>query len=379
MSRVLVWLLLVSWSLSATAQDRSEWVPVKDLKHRWLTVNRTGEQYIPYVNGRSLNYPVLGIIINRSESAGLTLTACVPQGASVFINNMIVHRAQAETCLVYDADSLFSEYGKSSLFISFFKKNLDPSTITTVLTTRQPISSLDGPVNPIIQITQRSQDQFADFFVVAILLVASFYAFLINRYPKGHKDFFNFSKAFSLTLKEEKVLTQRNMGTANILFFILYGLTIALVIMLFWRVFGGIPDMFEFISLNTFRSSLVGWLVLSFVAFCVVELKYLLIRVLSSLLNVGKIAQIHFFDFVRIGLIFISITLLAATALYLSEMEDQLAFTVLLYLFVTLLGIRIVILLFKLIGDASFRKIHLISYLCTTEILPLLIGIRIFF
>jgi hypothetical protein len=362
-----------------TAQDKTQWVPVKDLKNQWLTVDRSGEQYVPYVDGRSLNYPVLGFILDGVENAGLTLNACIPPGTSVFVNNMIIYRADTEECLLYDVDSLLSRYGSNSLFLSFFRKNLDPGGISTSLVTRQPVSALEGPVNPTIQITRRSQDHFADFFVVAILLVSGFYAFLINRYPKGNKDFFNFSKAFSLTLKEEKVLTQRNMGTANILFFVLYGMTIALVIMLFWKIFDGIPEIFEFISLDTFRSSLVGWLVLSFMAFCVVELKHLLIRVLSSLLNVDKIAQIHFFDFVRIGLIFISITLIAASVLYLSNIDGELVFTILLYLFVILLGIRIVILLFKLIGDTSFRKIHLISYLCTTEILPLLVGIRIFF
>lgn len=379
MSKLLVMLFLAVLTTTINAQHQTELVPVKDLRDKWLTVDRSGEKYMPYIDGRSLNYPVLGLILDGGESAGLTLNACIPSGTSVFINNMIIYQADTEGCLFYDMDSLISQYGNTTLFLSFFKKNLDPSTITTTLMTRQPVSTAEGPVKPTIQITRRSQDHFSDFYVVAILLVAGFYAFLINRYPKGHKDFFNFSKAFSLTLKEEKVLTQRNMGTANILFFVLYGMAIALVIILFWKIFDGIPEILDFISLNTFRSSLVGWLMLSFMAFCVVELKYLLIRVLSSLLNVDKIAQIHFFDFVRIGLIFIGITLIAASALYLSKMDSALAFTILLYLFVILLGIRIVILLFKLIADTSFRKIHLISYLCTTEILPLLIGIRIFF
>ena len=378
MYRFLVLMIFVGFSLASTAQD-SELVAVKDLRNQWLTVDRSGDQYIPYIDGRSLNYPVLGLILDKGESTGLTLNACIPAGTSVFVNNMIVFRADSERCLLYNVDSLMARYESTSLFLSFYKNNLDPTAVTTTLMTRQPVHAQQGPVNPTLQITKRAQNQFADFYVVAILLVAGFYAFLINRYPKGHRDFFNFSKAFSLTLKEEKVLTQRNMGTANILFFVLYGMAMALVIVLFWEIFDGIPEIFSFISLSTFKSCLVGWLILSFIAFCVVELKYLLIRVVSSLLNVDKIAQIHFFDFVRIGLIFIGITLLAASILYLSRIEIQVVFTTLLYLFVILLGIRIVILLFKLIGDTSFRKIHLISYLCTTEILPLLIGIRIFF
>jgi hypothetical protein len=245
--------------------------------------------------------------------------------------------------------------------------------------TSQPVNELLGQTDPTVQIRKRTRDQFTNFFVVAILIMSAFYAFLINRYPKGHRDFFNLSKAFSLSLKEEKVLTQRNMSTANTMFFCLYGMSIALVIILFWRIFGGIPEILEFVTLTTFWSCLFSWIALSAIAFCVVELKYLLIRILCSLLNVEKIAQIHFFDFMRIGLIFICTTLMVASVLYLSDWNQVVSFKVVLYAFIALLGIRIIILLFKLIGETSFRKIHLISYLCTTEILPLLIGIRIFF
>ena len=379
MFRFYIPVFILGFPFFMTAQNQSKLVPVKDLKSQWLTIDRTGQHYVPYIRGGTLNYPVLGLILDREEGPGLSFSACVPEGASIFINNMIVYRTGSSTCVIFDLDSLRSAYSNQPLFFSIFKKNLDPGSVTTTLMTRQPAGDLQGQTNPTIQITRRYQDPFADFFVVAILLVTAFYAFLINRYPKGNKDFFNFSKAFSLTLKEEKVLTQRNMGTANILFFCLYGMTIALVIMLFWKVFDGIPEIFEFISLSTFRSCLFGWLALSVIAFCVVELKYLLIRILSSLLNVEKIAQIHFFDFVRIGLIFICAILISASTFYLISMDQSVVFTILLYLFIFLLAVRIVILLFKLIGDSSFRKIHLISYLCTTEILPLLIGIRIFF
>lgn len=379
MFRLISLLFFFGLPLILSGQNQSKLVPVEDLRSQWLTVDRTGAHYVPFIQGGALNYPVLGLILDQVEGSGLTFSVCVPEGTSVFINNTIVYRTNTGGCLYYDLDSLKSAYSNKSLFFSLFKKNLDPGSISTTLMSRQPASDLQGQANKTIQITRRYQDQFADFFVVAILLVAAFYAFLINRYPKGNKDFFNFSKAFSLTLKEEKVLTQRNMGTANILYFCLYGMIIALVIVLFWKVFDGIPELFEFISLSTFRSSLFGWLALSAMAFCVVELKYLLIKVLSSLLNVDKIAQIHFFDFIRIGLIFVSATLIAASVFYLSSIDQSVVFTVLLYIFVFLLGVRIMILLFKLIGEGSFRKIHLISYLCTTEILPLLIGIRIFF
>ncbi|TDI66046.1 MAG: DUF4271 domain-containing protein, partial [Bacteroidetes bacterium] len=260
-----------------------------------------------------------------------------------------------------------------------FKENLNPDLITTTLMARKPTGNFQVQSNPIPQIIKRSVDGFPDFFVIAILLVSAFYAFLINSHPKGYKDYFNFSKAFSMTLKEEKVLTQRNMSSVNALFLWMYSTVLSLVIILFWKVFGQIPDLFDFVALETVASTLKSWLVMSLVVYSVVGMKYLLIKVLCSLLNIDKIAQIHFFDFMRISLIFVTTTLVVSSVMYLSVLDQIVPFNIILYLFITFLSIRVVILLFKLLGDTSFKKIHLISYLCTTEILPLLIGIRVFF
>ncbi|GJM27401.1 MAG: hypothetical protein DHS20C17_00360 [Cyclobacteriaceae bacterium] len=379
MFRAIILFILLSGVQNVSAQDPMRLLPVKDLKSKWLTVDRSGQKYIPYINKRSLQYPVVGLMLDTLDVSGLTLELCVPEGTSVFVNNKIVDRTRQRGCLYYDLDSLKSVHAGTDLFLSLFRENLDPTSISTTLMTRQPVSKLLAETESTLQIKRRSHDQFADFFIVAVLIMLAFYAFLINRYPKGNRDFFNVSKAFSLTLKEEKVLTQRNMSTANAMFFCLYSMSIALVIILFWSIFGGIPELLDFISLNTFWSCLFSWVALSAIAFCVVELKYLLIRTLCSLLNVAKIAQIHFFDFIRIGLIFICTVLVVASVLYLTNLYQMVPFTIVLYAFISLLGVRIVILLLKLIGDTSFRKIHLISYLCTTEILPLLIGIRIFF
>jgi len=362
-----------------SARDHQQLVPIKDLKNHWLTVDRDGGHYVPYITGSSLNYPVIGMILDIGDGAGLVLSICIPEGTAIFVNNKIVDRAAEGGCRGYEIDSLMFVHGQKSLFISFFKENLNPDLITTTLMARKPTGNFQVQSNPIPQIIKRSVDGFPDFFVIAILLVSAFYAFLINSHPKGYKDYFNFSKAFSMTLKEEKVLTQRNMSSVNALFLWMYSVVLSLVIILFWKVFGQIPDLFDFVALETVASTLKSWLVMSLVVYSVVGMKYLLIKVLCSLLNIDKIAQIHFFDFMRISLIFVTATLVVSSVMYLSVLDQIVPFNIILYLFITFLGIRVVILLFKLLGDTSFKKIHLISYLCTTEILPLLIGIRVFF
>lgn len=371
-----VFVLLVT---NIEAQNSQQLLPIEDLKSSWLTVNREGNSYVPFINGSSLNYPVIGIMLNTRDGNDLILRVCLSAGTSVFIDNKIVDRIQYDGCRLYDLDSLMSNYNQESLFVSFFKKSLNPDLVTTTLMTTQPIRNIQAQSKPLQQITKRYRDQFLDFYIIAILMVAAYCAFLLNKYPKGFRDFFNFSKAFSFSFKEEKVLTQRNMSTVNALFLWLYSMIITLVIILFWKIFGRIPELFEFVAFESFSSCFVSWFVLSLLAYAVVWMKYVLIKTLCSMLNVDKIAQIHFFNFMRISFIFVTAIFIALSVVYLTFVDQTVPFTIGLYLFLSLLVIRIIILLFKLIGDSSFRKIHLISYLCTTEILPLLIGIRIFF
>ncbi len=379
MHKVLLIYAIVLMTLGLYAQNHDQLVPIRDLKNQWLTVDRDGVHYVPYIRGTSLTYPVIGMILNAGDYAGLKLSVCIPEGTAIFVNNKIVDRTAVNGCRFYDFDSLLSIHNQKPFFISFFKENLNPDEVSTAIMAKQSVGDLQAQGSPTSQIIKRSIDHFADFFVIAILLVAAFYAFLINRYPKGYKDFFNFSKAFSLTIREEKVLTQRNMNSANVMFLWMYSMIISLVIILFWKIFGGTPDLFKFVALETVFSCLKSWLILSSIAYAVVGLKYLLIKVLCSMLNIDRIAKIHFFDFIRISLIFTTATLIVSSTIFLTVSDQIVPFNIVLYLFMILLGVRVVILLFKLIGDTSFRKIHLISYLCTTEIIPLLIGIRIFF
>ena len=374
-------LIAYFWCLcvGVSAQNQ-QLVPVQDLKKDWLTVSRDGQGYVPYVAGTSLSYPVVGILVNTSSEAGLVLECCVQQGTSIFINNKIVDRTDNSLCRYFNIDSLAQAYTEDDLFVSFFSDQLNPSLLTTTLLASQKVLVGNVAEDNSAQVKKRPANDFANFFMLAVLFIAAFYAFLINQYPRAYRDFFNFSKAFSPTLKEEKILSQRTMTTANALFMWGHSMVISLIVVLFWKNLGGIPDLFKFVSLQSLNSAIVSWLFLALLVYLTIGLKYLLIRILCSLLNFEKIAQIHFFDFIRLSMIFASFTLITLAVIFFIQFDQPLnLFKIILYAFIAFLVARMSIVLLKLIAGSTFRKVHLISYLCTTEILPLLIGIRIFF
>jgi hypothetical protein len=69
-------LVILTCGQVLTAQDTMQMLPVKDLKSKWLTVDRSGDKDIPYVNKRSLQYPVVGMMLDTLEVSGLTLGLC---------------------------------------------------------------------------------------------------------------------------------------------------------------------------------------------------------------------------------------------------------------------------------------------------------------
>ncbi len=253
MFRLLIFLCLLS--VSVQGQD---WVPVEDLSAHWLTVDRKGEQYTPYVMGNSLNYPLIGVMINTRTQAGLVMESCVPVGTAVFVDNKIVNRTSTTGCLYFSIDSLRQIHKTDELFISFFNTNLQPQLLTTRLMTQAAAESALSPVSNTAQIKKRATSGFGDFFILAIVFTLALYAYLINKFPRIYRDYFNFSKAFAPTLKEEKVLTQRNVGAANALFLLGHSLMIALLMILFWRVLGGIPQGFGFIKIQSFHINFGG-------------------------------------------------------------------------------------------------------------------------
>ena len=97
------------------------------------------------------------------------------------------------------------------------------------------------------------------------------------------------------------------------------------------------------------------------------------------MMNLRELDQIHFFEFVRIsifiysaGSVFMVILLLAY---YLPAPGH---FVWVIYLVAFLSVVRIVLLYLKFLRLSTFRNLYLFSYLCTTEILPLIIGFKIF-
>ena len=107
--------------------------------------------------------------------------------------------------------------------------------------------------------------------------------------------------------------------------------------------------------------------------------KLIIVLLFSTLFNFRETMSFQFFNFLRFVL-FTSVTLaILCLAYFILRVGEPIYYERLIVLALLLLTAGSVVVLVKLMGRAGFSFFHLFSYLCVSEIIPLVIIIKIFF
>jgi hypothetical protein len=121
------------------------------------------------------------------------------------------------------------------------------------------------------------------------------------------------------------------------------------------------------------------WLKISAVIFLALFAKILIIFALTHLFGLRGLARFHFFNWIRLLLLILGAGTIALFMYFISRGERQDYFVIFLFLVVVALAAWIVVAFFKLSGRTGHSMFHLFSYLCATEIIPLLITVKVLF
>ena len=124
--------------------------------------------------------------------------------------------------------------------------------------------------------------------------------------------------------------------------------------------------------INYFLQWIFGGLIcLVFLAF-----KLSLSSIFSRLFSWKDVSGFQFFNFVRA--LVVLVILLGVIAILFTSFNFEVNYNLLMKIFFGLLMIEPVLMFFKLMTRESARPFHLFSYLCATEIFPLISLIKVF-
>lgn len=289
----------------------------------------------------------------------------------LFLNGQV--RGSFTGQVTFRIDSLLQGHGRP-VWIAIHQDKINERDLTTELLTRKP---------PLMQsdsaLVLRPYSHFRDFVVVAGLLMTLLFLAAARVNPKLAADYFAVSRIFMSREMDDSQASARLTGGSNVQFYVLCSMLIAyylIIILQYLPPQHSLPVRFQ---VTGFWMAWVQWLKLSAVVFVALLAKVFLIFVLTRLFNMRGMARFHFFNWIRLLLVVVG----GATAIlfmyFISHGDHPGHYVVFLSVIVAVLIAWIAVAFFKLSGRTGHSMFHLFSYLCATEIIPLLITVKVLF
>lgn len=373
-ARYLLIIILVHLALSGFSQaSQPSCNIVVELQDDIYAYDRSNDLWLPFT-ADSLSSTLLGIQLSIQKYRSLDLQLYTPGKTSIYIDQKMIAYKSDEGFYFWSLDSLSKIYSREELFISFYNQDgLSPKQIILNLCANVEWQEAGA------QLLEGSREltSLGDFFVVSFFLILAYFAVAYQRFPDFFKEFFSLSTMFSLRIKkEENLLSSRPINPINLFFLIGYSLMISWLLML--SIYYYYNTLLEMSINRNFLYYASFWLLIALCILILLHLKFFSIWMLSQLFDLGKFRNSHFIDFIGMSMIFFGIVFLLSGSTLLGwryALNDVLA--VLLNSTMLFLLLRVLILFFKSLSVSNFQKLHLFSYLCTSELVPALILIKV--
>jgi hypothetical protein len=355
-------LLLSICTYNTFAQEK--FTVVKDLSGDWMCfVDGAYKKFDAELETESVHFS-----LDRRSCGQCLLKLNSPRDLYLFVDGQLLKRI-SEPALI-SLDSLTQTVGSENINVTIYQAGLNARRLETLLIRTGNMEDL---------LDRKPGSDLRDFISTAGLLLIVMFVAMIKVNSKLASDYFSLQRILSLREAEDNQSHSRFAISSNLWFYIFCSLLAALYFLL---VFGHLPDDFAVArSLDNVTFGIVVWQWIKLAAFIFVLLmvKIAVIYLLSNLFGMTGIAGVHFFNWIRFSLIIFGGMLVVLFVYYISRGINPSVYLTFQYILLTSLVGWIVILFLKLNNRAEHSMFHLFSYICATELIPLLITIKVLF
>jgi hypothetical protein len=380
----LLWLAGICFCGPAAGQAQkvqAEFDLIENLSDQWLVYDNVYQSYVPYLPDR---YPVqnsLHLVLDPARYRSYHLMVQSDQVCYLFVQSRLVKLMQPDQKVSLNLDSLQKQIKSQTLLLSLYT-SAGHSTVPVaqVIFPRSQVLQVASPTpQEELQAKLRENDFFSDFLIIAAVFVLGLYAFLWNYHPKAFSQYFNLRFMVPGALREDLPLVHKPLSGSSLLFILAHSFLLSLFYVtvqqssdrLFANVLPvGTTDQFWSVSLY--------FLMMAGLIFSMLLGKYILIQAVGNVFKLSGVTHVHYYEYLLFSrvfytaVVFLQFTLFLVAPVWISVVAEVIVWVVLLFNLV-----RIVIINSVLGKLTSAKNLYLFSYLCTTELIPLLIGIKI--
>lgn len=335
------------------------------------------KEWKEYVNGSyvtldenliSLKTIYLSVEVAQYSNADFGITSTKP--FFVFFNGKLSGEYQGRK--LFKLDSIAMVHNTTSITIGIHQDDINTRDLYTFLKLPNQQSIADSN-------EAKPPTYFKDFVIVAGLLIIVLFLATVKLNPKLASDYFSVTKIFSLREAEDAQANARLTSSSNFQFYIVCSLLLSFYLII---VFHHLPQQYLlplFFKVSNFWNSIWHWLRFSAIILSIFLVKIFLIYALSRLFGMRGLARIHFFNWIRLLLTIVGVSATGLFVYFILRGQHPETFVWFLSIIIATLIGWIVLVFLKLNGKTDHSTFHLFSYICATEIIPLLITIKVLF
>ena len=361
-SQVFVVILLAIQGPGLYGQSRQELI--KDLREEWLIVDHQGYRRFEMDPAKKIFF-----LLDASQFKGNFLCIEDDLPFAIFINQKLVIEKEGGLAK-FDLDSLASLYSMQ-LSVNVFQGG----GITSLS------SYISGPALRITaseqEIFPRKGNFFLDFSLMGALMLSVFLVFLLRNYPRLTLDYLNVSKMFLAQERDENLLAGRVTSRVNLLFYFFCSLFCALTLLVVFHLSKNQIPLGGRFPVRSTGEGFFQWMKLSVIIACFMALKLTVVIVFALLFNLRDKVSIQYHNFIRALFLAAGLLALIGTVNFLLHGQYGGLDSRWLKLGAGVMVLSAGMMYLKLLVLTRWHFFHLFSYLCTSEIIPLVILLKI--
>lgn len=360
---------LFFWCGQASAQDRHTQLQVLP---DWEVYDAAEAVSVPYIQGYHRGYRLFFQDLNLRSYAGFYLRFVGHSAGSIFWDDKLIYAklSAGDTVLLPVSAFLLpsdAQSGRISFYGKFPGQLMLPPVLSIVGLQADFLPADKAQEKPKLQKRERQISSGWLFYLLFLWFFFASYLYFLDH---------NFSPLLFVTswfLKHPSSPHRQEISVAKLIAFaLLYSF-----ILTFFVSFAPVPNSYHTALLvRTESQGVVGEFILfALLFFTWLSVRYLMLWFLAFLAQNTLITSVYLEEWYRLSVSYAFIVLVLSTGMYLNRwyLYENIASL----LWVSLL-LKAVFLVFRINRSIKFQKIHLFLYLCTSEFIPILLGMKFF-
>ena len=335
---------------------------IRNLEGEWQYY--TTEGYLPFTQQ---HVKAIYFRIDANKYKGDFLVIEDEEPFSVFVDGKLIVEKSMGKCKL-SLDTLAKLYSSKLFFGIYQRKEIDKLSTTI----QAPLLVL-----PPVENAVREGNYFLNFSILASLILLTYFISLLRANPKLTLDYLNITKIFSIQEREDDLLNSRVTASVNLLFYLLGSLFIAFILLIIFHFGESLISVARHFKIDSLGEGFLQWIKLTMIISTLLILKLLLVYFISFVFHLKETPSVHFFNYIRVLLLTFSLLAIGCAFYFMIHGQHPAFYFRLLWMSVIIFILGDLMIYFKLLVKATFHGFHLFSYLCITEIIPLVILIRI--